>query len=97
QSNVFAVGGSSSRVVQSGTATAGASAAAVRIYPNPAEAWVEVVGSGGALDLRLHDVSGRQLLDERRAGSRTRLDVSHLHPGLYVLTVNGHRHKLVKQ
>ncbi|MBI1316303.1 T9SS type A sorting domain-containing protein [bacterium] len=65
----------------------------VSVYPNPATDYVEVELSGndGAYDVRLFDLSGRELhfgAFEKNGGTAVhRLDVSNIASGIYVLEV----------
>jgi len=65
----------------------------VQVYPNPATDFVEVELSGndGAYDVRLFDLSGRELRFEsfeKNGGSAVhRIDVSNIASGIYVLEV----------
>ncbi|MCC7301507.1 MAG: T9SS type A sorting domain-containing protein [Bacteroidia bacterium] len=53
----------------------------LRIFPNPANDWVTVLGSG---DFNLFDMTGNSVLAKRNVSGRTEICVSSLCPGIYV-------------
>ena len=82
--------------VPSATGVQEIAAAAWRMYPNPAHkmVYLEPLNSMGAVHIRLIDLSGRTVYEQRLAQSDAQIpvDVSGLKSGMYVLQVNGNNH-----
>lgn len=59
------------------------------VFPNPATGSTIVRFDGGTADMRIHvaDLLGQQVMDVPCTGQETRLDLSHLAPGTYLVTV----------
>ncbi len=65
--------------------------AAVKLYPNPANDVLNIVLDGEATYVRIVDMAGRIIHQERGNGNMLRMDISDLSEGMYtvVLEVNG--------
>lgn len=62
--------------------------AAIHIFPNPVFNKLTIDHSSDEITVSLIDVRGRILIDKRKlAGNEKVLDVSELHPGLYILMI----------
>lgn len=62
------------------------SAAAVKVYPNPATSSITVEGAGSGTQLMLYDVTGALQLEQTLRNSRAvNLNISHLPDGIYLL------------
>ena len=63
-----------------------ASAAAVQVYPNPANSSITVEGAGSGTKLMLYEVTGKLALEQTLRNSRAvTLNISHLPDGIYLL------------
>lgn len=68
----------------------------IRVFPNPAESHMEVSSSlGNILGIDFSDLSGKKMLFLSAEGKSTKVDVSQLAKGLYLLTVKGENTVLV--
>lgn len=59
----------------------------VSVYPNPASLFVEVKSSSSISQLKVLDMTGKLVLNERIAGMTAKLDVSALPVGSYILKI----------
>ncbi len=59
----------------------------LRIYPNPARATLNVDATSTIEEVKVIDLIGRTVAQQRPGGRRTTLDVGHLHPGIYFVRV----------
>ena len=59
----------------------------LRVYPNPASDYLNVVAEGVITRLELLDVSGRGILTMDGGGSQIQIPTGHLEPGVYFLRV----------
>jgi len=65
----------------------------LHVWPNPAGTWLHVEefqssGNQGSAEIRLSSLSGKTMLISRSEGFASRLDVSHLPEGLYILKIS---------
>ena len=75
------------------------------LYPNPTSTSINVVvaNSKGALDIKLFDLTGREVghyIDQNASGLGTSIDLSHLAPSSYIIMVRddeGKTHKAIVQ
>lgn len=75
----------------------GVTAQRLTLYPNPAETWVAVEGVGSEPQtVTLYNLLGRKVA-EQLCSEGTRLDVSALPKGIYVVRMGVHTAKLVKR
>jgi hypothetical protein len=58
---------------------------AFNVYPNPAEDFINLTSSVNIDYIHISDLSGKVLLINEMKGSDTRLDISNLSSGIYVL------------
>ena len=65
------------------------------IYPNPATDFVNILSAENNLDIRVHDMSGRTLIEE--ITSNRILNIQSLLPGTYLISINSKVFKLIKQ
>lgn len=63
------------------------------VYPNPTTNIIHIKQNGSILNLKLYDALGHLLLQTTDSS----IDLHHYAPGLYLLDVNGHKHKIIKQ
>ena len=61
------------------------------VYPNPASSWLRITGADSYHSASLIDLRGRPFATFRIEEGRARIDVSHLAPGMYVMSLNGNR------
>lgn len=71
------------------------------VYPNPVKSFINVQSSSTQnMQLRVFDLSGKELI-RMQSGGTTRVDLSHLHPGMYLLQIEQNNqqeiHKIVVQ
>ena len=61
----------------------------VTAYPNPVQDVLNVnlAGVEGSSDIQVFDINGRQVLDKKTSQATTPLNVSTLHPGIYLIKV----------
>lgn len=64
-----------------------------QVYPNPTTNIIHIKQNGSILNLKLYDALGHLLLQTTNSS----IDLHHYAPGLYLLDVNGHKHKIIKQ
>lgn len=58
---------------------------AIQLFPQPADDLLHITtGHDGALDLKMTDVSGRTVLEQRINGGNTTVDTGHLGAGMYL-------------
>ncbi len=71
------------------------------LFPNPADAYVDIqLGpESGEVTLTVSDASGKRMIirQAEKAGTITRLDISDLPPGLYLIQASGSRGTAVKK
>lgn len=75
-------------------------AAAVRVYPNPASSEVSVSLPNMAYDnmqMAVYDVNGRTILQKPITGETTIVDIAQLASGVYVFRISGDQGVVVKQ
>ena len=66
------------------------------IYPNPATSFITITLPNAAV-VDIHDMSGRCLLSQPASAGSTRLDISSLPQGMYIISTDSHSTKLNKQ
>ncbi|MFD1873668.1 CotH kinase family protein [Hymenobacter bucti] len=71
------------------SATPGKAGPAVRLYPNPATNYLVIEANAATYDVCIQDVSGRVALKTTAHTSVSRLDISQLPKGLYLVLVKG--------
>ncbi|MBK6731582.1 MAG: T9SS type A sorting domain-containing protein [Bacteroidetes bacterium] len=65
---------------------------AIQIYPNPANEYIIISGDINANDLlKIYSADGRVVLQEKINTTNTKVDISMLPPGVYVLQINEDR------
>ena len=69
------------------------SAEAFRVYPNPTDGWITIVGRDG--DYRISNMLGQLLMSGAVFGEYHQLDVSRLPAGLYFITLGDVTQKFV--
>lgn len=63
--------------------------ATLLVYPNPVEAVLQIELIGSRLDVvKIFDLNGRLILEQKKEGSRLQLDVANLVNGIYVLQIS---------
>ncbi len=69
------------------------------IYPNPAAGYLIVYNAATHIDqsIILYDLSGRAVLTQSATSAETRIDISSLPAGMYIVRMGDHVRKLVKQ
>lgn len=68
----------------------------IKIYPNPASESISVEGLNGTSTI--FDITGHLVMSINSNGSNTRIDISTLHPGLYLLRdKDGNTARFIKQ
>ncbi len=68
----------------------------LRFYPNPARTEVWVVNDrDDEVDFQVIDPAGRVVLSQALSGIESRVDISHLHSGVYIVVSGDRRGKLV--
>ncbi|NJM94865.1 MAG: T9SS type A sorting domain-containing protein [Cytophagales bacterium] len=66
------------------------------VFPNPAAGFITAVAPGAAqVSVAIFDASGQQVASASTAGESLGMDLSSLAAGLYVVSVNGQRSKLM--
>ena len=65
------------------------SAIALALYPNPAKDKLYVDGIAGYSILQLADINGKMMQQQNIAAGLKYIDISHLGPGMYLLTASG--------
>lgn len=80
------------------TAIAEAAAGDLAVYPQPATAQLSIRGNvAGGERLRITDLAGQLVLEERTGGALTTVDVGSLAPGIYVLQAGGMKRTIAVQ
>jgi len=76
----------------------------VDFYPNPANTEVNILidANNSNYYVQIIDISGRILISEQESGSKSRIDISNLETGLYILNIRNEENqnrtfKLIKQ
>ncbi|HKL02026.1 MAG TPA: T9SS type A sorting domain-containing protein, partial [Cryomorphaceae bacterium] len=59
----------------------------LKVYPNPADLFTVIESNGMGEKIQLFDLSGRMLRQQVSTSNQTRIDVTDLSPGAYVLTL----------
>lgn len=89
----FNVGGGAMTDVDHVNGLEGVSISPLSIYPNPVKDWLSVnfeTSFNGTLELGVHDLLGKEVVDgnfRAQMGSAPKLDIAHLHQGVYVLVI----------
>jgi hypothetical protein len=79
--------------VQDANTTASNLLSTANIYPNPSNGEITVEGFSGSFDYQLTDVYGNLVSEGTSEG---KLDITALATGSYILSINGHSFKVVK-
>lgn len=64
-----------------------------QVYPNPTASLVHVNCAGMCLNIKIYDALGHLLMHT----SNSTIDLSKYAPGIYILDINGRKHKVIKQ
>lgn len=64
-----------------------------QVYPNPTADVIHINGNGHLVNIKIYDALGHLLLQT----SDTTINLRDFAPGLYILDINGHKQKLLKQ
>jgi hypothetical protein len=68
------------------------------LYPNPTTGRLLIeVKTAEQIDARLYGLTGQEVMQQQAAGKTLKLDLSSLPAGMYILSVNGERTRVVKQ
>ena len=81
---------------ESGMVTTANGSHTLRAYPNPASDQLTVVGSQN-YQMQLYDLTGRPVMRHQGLRGRVTLDISHLRPGVYLLTGQSAGHASLQQ
>lgn len=68
---------------------------AVQVYPNPARDWLTLTGAAAGAQVRIYDVHGRLVVSEVLKAATSKLNVSHLAPGMYQLVIDGQQETVI--
>ena len=80
------------------TSVAEAAASGLAVYPQPATAQLNIRGNvAGGERLRITDLAGQLVLEQRTSGPLTTVDVGSMPPGMYVLQVGGMKRTVAVQ
>jgi Zn-dependent metalloprotease len=63
------------------------SSSALMVYPNPASAQVKIITASPGCSLRVTDVRGRIIIEQKMTGTQSELDVASFSAGLYFIDV----------
>ena len=67
------------------------------LYPNPVDDWLTIPCTGNYSRVEIYDLKGSCLFSGLLSGEDDcRLDVSFLHSGVYVVSVEGETHRIIK-
>jgi hypothetical protein len=71
----------------------------IKLYPNPANnhVIVDLSGNDELLPIRVIDFSGKQVMLIEASYSKTRIDITDLQPGIYLVNVGNTTQRLIKQ
>jgi hypothetical protein len=69
----------------------------IRFYPNPVVNELSIDNASVGLSVNVYDIHGREVLATFIADTRTKLDLSGLTTGTYILQVGARRFKLIKE
>ena len=73
---------------ETGTGVPSTAAARLKVYPNPAASFLMLESSAVVMqDISVFDAAGRTVLQQRVDGAESKLDISSLTPGVYLLKV----------
>jgi hypothetical protein len=68
------------------------------LYPNPTTGRLLIeVNTAEQIDARLYGLTGQEVMRQQAAGKTLKFDLSSLPAGMYILSVNGERTRVVKQ
>ena len=69
----------------------------LQIYPNPVSSYIEIRANKEMGIIKLFDLSGKNLQNFACKSQRTKIDVSNLSKGIYIVQVDGISKKIIKQ
>lgn len=69
----------------------------VKIYPNPVKDFVVIENVGLNSDVKLLNAFGALIYQEKSTSSQLKINASNLENAVYILTIDGVTHKIVKQ
>lgn len=58
------------------------------IYPNPVKNWLHIKLSNIRAEIKLHDINGKLLLNQKLSSRTNAIDISNVESGVYLLTIN---------
>jgi hypothetical protein len=65
-------------------------------YPNPVEDYLNLYSPQlAALTIRLHDITGRKIMEKQLNGQNTQLDLHNLQQGTYILGILNNEHQIL--
>ena len=68
------------------------------VYPNPSKDVIHITSSSVlSLNCVIYDLSGQKLLEEESSSSTTSINLSAFKPGMYLLKINDHIEKIIKE
>ena len=69
-----------------------------KVYPNPSKDVIHITSSSVlSLNCVIYDLSGQKLLEEESSSSTTSINLSAFKPGMYLLKINDHIEKIIKE
>ena len=66
-----------------------------KIYPNPASSEINIISRMKKADVKIYDMTGRCVKDVRICDDNTRINISDIEKGLYLININGNIEKLI--
>lgn len=66
-----------------------------KIYPNPASSEINIISEMKEADVKIYDMKGRCVKDVRICDDNTRINISDIEKGLYLININGNIEKLI--
>lgn len=67
----------------------------IAIYPNPASKFVNIQSMNDGLTMRLHDISGREVMDQRLNNGTTQIMLDNIANGIYMIHVTNKEDRTV--
>lgn len=65
-----------------------------KIYPNPASSEINIISEMKEADVKIYDMTGRCVKNVRISDDNTRINISDIEKGLYLVNINGNIEKL---
>jgi hypothetical protein len=69
----------------------------LNIFPNPTSDYLQIEAQFPLGNIRLHDMSGRKVIETNIANPKTTIDISSLRNGMYTLNIGSFNVKVIKQ